>query len=181
VTTGDRSLNSFRSLASAADDYAALADVIAGLRRAMRRAARAIDPTNSLSVAQLELLSCLAEHPGARPGEIARLLHLAPNSVTTLLTGLRAFGMIDRSDDTSDRRAISLSLTETGALAVRAWQRTNTAILRAAVADLDPGWRHLLSAAIPALSELVQAIEASASMELPRERTPGHRGDDSAC
>jgi MFS family permease len=51
-----------------------LADVVSRLRRAMRRAARAADPVTALSVAQLELLSCLAEHPGARPGQLAGLL-----------------------------------------------------------------------------------------------------------
>jgi hypothetical protein len=32
-------------------------------------------------VAQLEFLSCLAENPGARPGQLARMLRLAPRRV----------------------------------------------------------------------------------------------------
>ena len=46
-----------------AEGQLALADVVARLRRAMRRAARNADPGTTLSVAQLELLSALAEHP----------------------------------------------------------------------------------------------------------------------
>src|SRR5580698_9551929 len=58
-----------------------LADIVSRLRRAMRRAARAADPANALSVAQLELLSCLAERPGLRPGELARMLRLTETGV----------------------------------------------------------------------------------------------------
>jgi len=54
----------------------AVADLVARLRRAMRKAARARTPTMALSVAQLELLSLVQEHPGARSGDLAGLLHL---------------------------------------------------------------------------------------------------------
>jgi hypothetical protein len=49
-----------------------LASIVSRLRRAMRRAARAADPDLGLSVAQLELLSCITEHPGIRPSQLAR-------------------------------------------------------------------------------------------------------------
>ncbi|MFD9959822.1 MarR family winged helix-turn-helix transcriptional regulator [Amycolatopsis sp. NPDC058986] len=138
-----------------------LADAVARLRRAMRRAARAKDPGNTLSVAQLELLSSLAENPGARPSQVARSLHLAPNSVTTLVNGLEKRGMITRAGG-DDRRTVSLRLTQEGTKAVRAWQATNDAILSAAVERLHPGWQHLLTAALPALDELVHAIDTVA-------------------
>lgn len=92
---------------------AELADVISRLRRAMRRAARAADPVGNLSVAQLELLSCLAENPGARPGQLARMLRIAPSSEATLASGLRRAGLITRSGGERDRRTASLSLTAT--------------------------------------------------------------------
>lgn len=146
---------------------ATLADVIARLRRAMRRAARAQDPDSVLSVAQLELLSSLAERPGARPSELARQLRLAPNSVTTLVNGLSGRGLISRTGGAEDRRTVSLTLTENGEEAVRRWQLTNAAILRAALADLHPGWQHLLASAVPALHELVRAIDSLADRPHP--------------
>jgi|GEM_PF-182479 len=142
-------------------DEGAVAEVIACLRRAMRRAARAADPANTLSVAQLELLSCVSEHPGIRPGQVARLLRLAPNSVTTLVNGLATQNMITRAPG-EDRRAVTLTLTEDGLAAVRGWQTTNTDILRTALDDLHPGWQHLLAAAMPALTELTHAIDSLA-------------------
>lgn len=143
-------------------DGVALAEVIARLRRAMRRAARASDPDNVLSVAQLELLSCLAENPGARPSQLARLLRLAPNSVTTLVNGLRTRDLITRTDGSGDRRTVSLALTHAGEHAVGQWHTTNTAILRNALTELHPAWQHLLTAALPALRELIDAIDALA-------------------
>ncbi|WP_405133014.1 MFS transporter [Nocardia sp. NBC_01388] len=150
---------------AARPDESALAEVIACLRRAMRRAARAADPSNTLSVAQLELLSCVSEHPGIRPGQLARLLRIAPNSVTTLVNGLHGQGMITRAPG-EDRRAVTLTLTGGGQDAVRSWQATNTDILCIALAELHPGWQHLLSAAMPALDELTRAIDTLADPPL---------------
>ena len=79
----------------------------------MRRAARAADPGLGLSVAQLELLSCMAEHPGIRPSQLARMLRLAPSSVATLLGGLQSAGYLTRTpgaDVAGDRRTVSLDL-----------------------------------------------------------------------
>jgi DNA-binding MarR family transcriptional regulator len=137
----------------------ALADTIARLRRAMRRAARVADPGNSLAVAQLELLACLADNPGVRPGQLARLLHLRPNSVTTLVNGLVTAGMINRVAVADDRRAVALGLTDEGVLAVHAWQSTNSGVLRLAMASLTPAHRRALLRATPALDALTHAVD----------------------
>ncbi len=136
-----------------------LADVVARLRRAMRRAARAADPGHSLSVAQLELLACLAEHPGARPGQLARQLRLAPNSVTTLVNALVAQGMVARTSGGPDRRTVALRLTGAGATTLRRWQATNATILDSALAALPTGRQHALRAALPALDQLIEQVD----------------------
>ena len=69
----------------AGDRADGLAGGVARLRRALRRGARVASPGNPLAVAQLELLSVVAEHPGARPGQLARLLHMRPSTVTTIV------------------------------------------------------------------------------------------------
>ena len=106
-----------------------LAGIVSRLRRAMRRAARAADPALELSVAQLELLSCITEHPGIRPSQLARMLRLAPSSVATLLGGLQSAGYVMRTPGgaagggaAGDRRTVSLDLSETGATAVTRWR-----------------------------------------------------------
>jgi DNA-binding MarR family transcriptional regulator len=136
-----------------------LADAVARLRRAMRRAARSTDPGNALSVAQLELLSAVAENPGTRPGQLARFLHLAPNSVTTLVNGLHAAGLVTRSSNPDDRRTVQLTLTDEGEQAVARWHTTNAQILRDAFETLHPGWQYLISASLPGLRELIGTID----------------------
>jgi DNA-binding MarR family transcriptional regulator len=145
--------------------------VVARLRRAMRRAARAAHPGHPLSVAQLELLACLAEHPGARPGQVARHLLLAPNSVTTLLNALVTRGMVARGSGGADRRTVALRLTAAGAATLRHWQATNATILDTALAALPADRQHALRAALPAMDELIDQVDALADQPAqPRGR-----------
>jgi DNA-binding MarR family transcriptional regulator len=140
-----------------------VADTIARLRRA----ARAADPGNPLSVAQLELLSAVADEPGVRPGRLARRLRLAPNSVTTLVNGLHTKGLITRSTTTADARAVVLALTDAGQRAVETWKAANAAIVHTALGVLGPHQHHALAEALPALRALTQAIDEIADAAVP--------------
>ena len=150
-----------------------LADIVSRLRRAMRRAARAADPALELSVAQLELLSCITEHPGIRPSQLARMLRLAPSSVATLLGGLQSAGYVLRTPGganagagtgtgAGDRRTVSLDLSEAGATAVTRWHRVNENIIQTALAALPHRDRTALRDAAPALRDLTASIDAQA-------------------
>jgi DNA-binding MarR family transcriptional regulator len=136
-----------------------LAEGIARLRRALRRGARVADPGNTLAVAQLELLAALAEHPGSRPGQLARLLNMRPNTVTTIVNALTVRGMVRRVAAEADRRAVELTVTEAGQQAVLAWQATNAAVLHLALSTLPPRQRRALAAAVPALDALARAVD----------------------
>jgi DNA-binding MarR family transcriptional regulator len=146
----------------------AVADVVSRLRRAMRRAARAQGSgglPGGLSVAQLEFLSALAETPGARPGQLARQLRLAPSSVATLVNSLARAQLIERSGGVDDRRTAVLRLTGTGETVVASWQRVNAQILTVALASLEPASRDTLALALPALRELTGAVDALADAQ----------------
>jgi DNA-binding MarR family transcriptional regulator len=149
-----------------------LAEGIARLRRAMRRGARVADPENPLAVAQLELLSAVTEYPGARPGQLARQLHMRPNTVTTIVNALTARGMISRAAAGGDRRAVELTATGTGQKAVNAWQATNAAVLNLALSTLPEAQQRALTAAVPALGALARAIDqmTDQSPSPPRDR-----------
>lgn len=148
-----------------------LAEGIARLRRALRRGARVADPGNPLAVAQLELLSALAERPGARPGQLARMLHMRPNTVTTIVNALTTRGLVSRASANGDRRAIELTATHAGQQAVHAWQATNAAVLHLALSTLPAPQRRALAAAVPALDALASAIDHLA--DTPPEPPPG--------
>jgi DNA-binding MarR family transcriptional regulator len=123
------------------------------------------DP-GGLSVAQLELLSAVADNPGARPGQLARPLRLAPSSVATLVNGLRAAGLITRTEGDRDRRTALLRLTPHGTTVVGGWQQLNERILRAAISAMTPDSAAALDAAVPALAELTAAVDALADGRL---------------
>ncbi|MCW2862577.1 MAG: hypothetical protein JWP48_4285 [Actinoallomurus sp.] len=128
----------------------------------MRRAARAADPANPLSVAQLEVLACIADEPGIRPGRIARRLMLAANSVTTLVNALHSRSLIVRTNAAEDARAVALTLTPEGRRAVEGWKTTNTAILQSALARLDERSQGALAEALPGLRQLAEAVDTLA-------------------
>jgi DNA-binding MarR family transcriptional regulator len=148
-----------------------LAEGIARLRRALRRGARLADPANPLAVAQLELLSAVAEHPGVRPGQLARLLHMRANTVTTIVNALAARGMVSRAPADQDRRAVELTATPAGEQAVHAWQATNAAVLHLALSTLPAAQRRALAAAVPALAAPARAVDRLA--DSPPEPPPG--------
>jgi DNA-binding MarR family transcriptional regulator len=153
-----------------------LADAVSRLRRAMRRAARARGSGGSLpgglSVAQLEFLSCIAEHPAARPGQVARLLRLAPSSVATLVNGMAKTGFVVRTGGVADRRTAALELTAAGDAVLADWQDLNAQILAAALTVLPATSRRSLTVSLPALRQLTSAIDALAD-EPPAEPVAG--------
>ena len=121
-------------------------------------------------MAQLELLSALTEHPRARPGQLARLLHMRPNTVTTIVNALAAQGLVSRAIADGDRRAVELTVTGTGQQAVHAWQATNAAVLHLALSTLPAPQRRALAAAAPALDALASAVDRLA--DSPPEPPP---------
>jgi DNA-binding MarR family transcriptional regulator len=135
------------------------------LRRALRRGARVADPGNTLAVAQLELLGALSEHPGVRPGQLARRLNMRANTVTTIVNALAARGMVARVTAADDRRAVELSVTEAGQQAVLAWHATNAAVLNLALSTLPARPQRALAAAVPALDALAGAIDRLADSD----------------
>jgi DNA-binding MarR family transcriptional regulator len=148
-----------RSQADGLPQADGLAEGIARLRRALRRGARVADPGNTLAVAQLELLAALVEHPGSRPGQLARRLNMRANTVTTIVNALSSRGMLDRVTADDDRRAVKLTATEAGQQAVHSWQVTNAAVLHLALSTLPAKQRRALAAAVPALDALARAID----------------------
>jgi DNA-binding MarR family transcriptional regulator len=66
--------------------------------------------------------------------------------------------MISRSATDGDRRAIELTITDTGRQAVHAWQATNAAVLHLALSTLPASQRRALAAAVPALDALAEAV-----------------------
>ncbi|UOZ06113.1 MarR family winged helix-turn-helix transcriptional regulator [Amycolatopsis sp. WQ 127309] len=88
-----------------------LLGAVQGIRRVVRRRVRADVPSFPLPGAQVEVLRVVADHPGVGVAAAARELHLAANSVSTLVNQLVEAGLLHREPDPLDRRATRLELT----------------------------------------------------------------------
>ncbi|NBH07252.1 helix-turn-helix domain-containing protein, partial [Amycolatopsis sp. SID8362] len=82
-----------------------LLGAVQGIRRVVRRRVRAEVPGFPLPSAQIEVLRVVADHPGIGVAAAARELHLANNSVSTLVNQLADAGLLRREPDPADRRA----------------------------------------------------------------------------
>lgn len=140
-------------------DVRRLTEVVTRLRRVLRTSIRTEYSWESLPMAQVELLQCVAELERIRVGELAGRLRLAPNSVSTLVQQLSDAGLLTRSKDPADRRATLLRLTGAGAEALAGWQRAHERRLATALARLGDVDRQAILAALPALSNLVEALD----------------------
>jgi DNA-binding MarR family transcriptional regulator len=152
-----------QSAVAATSDTRLLTEAVTGLRRALRASIRTEYPWETLPIAQVEILQSLAEAEPARAGELAERLHLAPNTVSGLISRLMAAGLVDRRTDATDRRASVVQLTEQGRERLASWQDAHERRIGAALDELSPEHRAALGAALPAMAELVARLHIDAT------------------
>jgi len=137
---------------STADELMGLA---AGLRRVVRRRLRAELPEPALRGAQLELLQLVEAEPGVGVAAAARSLHLAGNTVSTLVNQLAEADMVHREVDPADRRAARLSLTAAARERLARWRSARGVLVADALERLPDADVAALEAALPALKNLI--------------------------
>ncbi|MET7978405.1 MarR family transcriptional regulator [Streptomyces mirabilis] len=140
----------------------ALADVLAGVQRLIRRRLRGGTTAPPLRGAEVELLRLVVARPGIGVSEAAKELYLAGNSVSTLVNQLARDGYLNRETDPADRRAARLLPTPAADARLRDWRERRTALVRRQVARLDEAERAALEAALPALRKLAVNLHEEA-------------------
>lgn len=140
---------------------AQLLEAIGLLRRTTRRAVRQAWQQEPLPLAQSELLRLTARMPGITVADAAQELHLAPNTVSTLVGQLTSAGLLRRSRSAADGRAALLSITETASKRLEKWQDLRADLAGQALAGLSPDDQRALVAAVPALLRLAEGMNAS--------------------
>jgi DNA-binding MarR family transcriptional regulator len=131
---------------------------IGAVRRVARRAVRS-SVADPLPPARSELLRLAVRRPGIGVAEAAAELHLAPNSVSTMVSKLAEDGLLNRDRGASDGRAVRLTVTEAGAARVEQWRDIRTDLAGRALDRLSEADRKALAAAIPALTRLAEQME----------------------
>ncbi|MER5640964.1 MarR family transcriptional regulator [Kitasatospora sp. NPDC002227] len=99
---------------------AELADALTrAMKRIRRQTMQRLEPYG-ITPGQARALRMLAHSPGCegtqaiRLSDLADRLHIAPRSATTVVDALEEAGLVERTPDPADRRAVRLTLTEAG-------------------------------------------------------------------
>lgn len=120
-----------------------LVDAILHAAHRVRTAADANLREGGLSLPGFKLLRALAGQDRSMR-EVSDILHLAPRTVTDIIDGLQARGLVDRRPHPSDRRITLLHLTEAGAARLAEAGEGADRARDAAIADLDEDERATL-------------------------------------
>jgi len=91
-----------------------LGELLVRVARTQRRRWRDALAPWDLSPHQARALGVVVEREGVRLSDLAESLHIAPRSVTEVADGLQARGLVERTPDPGDRRAVILRPTAEG-------------------------------------------------------------------
>jgi DNA-binding MarR family transcriptional regulator len=98
-----------------ADDVTAdLGDLLMRAARTLRRGWRDVLAPWDLSPHQARALGVVGRQDGVRLTDLAEALHIAPRSATEVVDGLQERGLVERTPDPGDRRAVILRPTDEG-------------------------------------------------------------------
>lgn len=113
-----RRLHAFGDVVSEREEGNAADQVARSFKRAMaavrRLRGRETHRAGELTDAQYGLLFCLRDEAQMSVRDLAYAADLSPASVTEMLDGLTAAGLVDRQRSDRDRRVVHTSLTDSG-------------------------------------------------------------------
>jgi DNA-binding MarR family transcriptional regulator len=136
-----------------------LMDSMASIRRSGRRRAGRPQELSALTQSQLDLVRLLRRRPNVSVTQAAEDLHLAPNSVSTLVRQLTDAGMLIRTADDADRRVARLELTEEMRRKVGAFRDRRVALLAEAMEQLSPVEQRQLRGAVAIVRRLSRELQ----------------------
>ncbi len=110
-----------------------------GLTHALEARSKWMKRAYGVSGPQLLLVRLVAMKPGCSPGEAAEALRLHAGTVTRLVTGLEALGMMRRTGHGEDGRRVRLDLTARGRRLTRLRAGTVHRAVARALAGARPG------------------------------------------
>ncbi|MCG6493700.1 MarR family winged helix-turn-helix transcriptional regulator [Kitasatospora sp. A2-31] len=153
------------------DTAAELADAMTrAIKRIRRRTSERLEPYG-ITPGQGRALRTLAHAPGCelpdramRLSELADRLHIAPRSATTVVDALEEAGMVERTPDPADRRAVRIVLTEAGQAAVERIGQVRHEVALEYFGPVSPAEQDLLLRAL-------RSAEAAYGATTPARRT----------
>ncbi|MFI8192293.1 MarR family winged helix-turn-helix transcriptional regulator [Streptomyces sp. NPDC085946] len=139
-----------------------LAALLPALHRALDRRIARDFPHPKPPEAQLALLRFVAQREGATVREAAEALLMKPNNVSALVTQLTERGLLERRQDSADKRVAHLYPTATARGHLAEVRRLEDGYLRHALVALTDGELDALGSALGALESLTRALHPAA-------------------
>jgi DNA-binding MarR family transcriptional regulator len=156
-------MSSARAPRSDADRAAfELAALLPALHRALDRRIAQDFPHPKPPEAQLALLRFVGRREGATVREAAEALLMKPNNVSALVTQLTERGLLERRQDSADKRVAHLYPTATALAHLAEVRRLQESHLRGALVALTDGELDALGSALGALQSLTRALHPAA-------------------
>ena len=129
------------------------ADLLAVVARLNRLATQRIQMP--LPSAQARLLATIEVHGEARIGDLAAVDHCSQPTMTTQVRRLEDAGLVSRSVDPGDARAVRIRITAEGRRTLNAVRADRAAAIEPQLAMLEPGDRQVLVDAVQVLRRLL--------------------------
>lgn len=129
------------------------ADLLAVVARLNRLATQRI--RMPLPAAQARLLSTIEAHGEARIGDLAAVDHCSQPTMTTQVRRLEDAGLVTRTIDPGDARAVRIRITPQGKRTLNAVRADRAAAIEPQLALLEPADRQVLTDAVKVLRRLL--------------------------
>jgi DNA-binding MarR family transcriptional regulator len=136
------------------------ADLLAVVARLNRLATQRIQMP--LPAAQARLLSTIEAHGEARIGDLAAVDHCSQPTMTTQVRRLEDAGLVTRTVDPGDARAVRIRITADGIRTLNAVRVDRAAAIEPQLALLSPADREVLKEAVDVLRRLLENAATSA-------------------
>lgn len=130
------------------------ADLLAVVARLNRLATQRIQMP--LPSAQARLLATIEAHGEARIGDLAAVDHCSQPTMTTQVRRLEDAGLVTRTVDPGDARAVRIRITPQGMRTLTAVRADRAAAIEPQLAQLDPADRQVLADAVDVLRRLLE-------------------------
>ncbi|MGZ4512293.1 MAG: MarR family winged helix-turn-helix transcriptional regulator [Mycobacterium sp.] len=129
------------------------ADLLAVVARLNRLASQRIQMP--LPAAQARLLATIEAHGEARIGDLAAVDHCSQPTMTTQVRRLEDAGLVTRTVDPGDARAVRIRITPQGKRTLNAVRADRAAAIEPQLALLEPVDRQVLTDAVEVLRRLL--------------------------
>ncbi len=135
------------------------ADLLAVVARLNRLATQRVQMP--LPSAQARLLATIEAHGEARIGDLAAVDHCSQPTMTTQVRRLEDAGLVSRTVDPGDARAVRIRITPEGMRKLTAVRADRAAAIEPQLAQLEPEDRRVLADAVEVLRRLLDNAAAA--------------------